>query len=329
MKNSLKSILNCSEGILSRKCARPVLFAVLLLTTLFTGTGHSDTVIDAVVAIVGNEIVTQSDLDRLSQSNRASGRNEDRSALIHRLIEERLIMQEVRKKRVSVSDAEIEFALNDIQSRNRLPDRDALKKAVASENQSWRKYVRDLENQLLVLKLLSREVNINLKVDEAAVRDYYETHSVQFRLPDRVQLTRLLLRGGLEASEEKKKAVEEKLEAIGSALKQGTAFEALVKKYSEGPRKGKAGNLGFFNRGELAPKIEQLVSGLQTGAVSPPHYTSQNVQIFQLKAREAGRKKHFEIVKKEIEARLLSEQRAKLQAQWIAGLFEQTYVDIK
>ncbi len=329
MKNSLKSILRPSQGIIRRKCGLPVLFAALLITTVSADPGPSEIVIDAVVAIVGNEIVTQSDLDRLSLDNQGSGRKEDRTKLIHRLIEERLILQEVRRKRVSVSDAEIEFALNDIQSRNRFPDRAAFKKAVASENQSWRKYVSDLENQLMILKLLSREVNINNKVDETAIRRHYETYPDQFRLPDRVRLSRLLLKGGSEASEEKKKEVEGKLATIYSALKKGSAFADLVKQYSEGPRKGKAGDLGFFIRGDLAPEIEQLISGLKAGAVSSPRHTTQDVQVFKLETREAGRKRDFESVKKEIEERLLSEQRATLQEQWIAGLFEQTYVDIK
>jgi len=305
------------------------LLGALLLSSTFVNLVRSEIVIDAVVAIVGDEIVTQSDLDRLALNTRESGRKEDRSVLIHRLIEERLILREVRRKRVSVSDAELEFALNDIESRNRFPNRAAFKKAVASENQSWNKYVKDLENQLLILKLLSREVNININVNEEAVRRHYDTYSDQYRLPDRVHLSRLLLRGGSEASEEKRKQVEEKLAGIYSEIKKGTPFADLVKQYSEGPRRGQAGDLGFFNRGDLAPEIEQIVSGLKAGAVSPPHHSTQSVQIFKVVAREAGRKQDFESVKKEIEERLLSEQRAKLQEQWIAGLFEQTYVDIK
>jgi len=315
------------------KYSQSVLLTTLFLTTLLFSFRPSETVaetvIDAVVAIVGNEIVTQSDLDQLSLNNQGSGRKEDRSALIHRLIEERLILREVRRKRVSVSDAEIEFALNDIQSRNRFPNRDAFKKAVAAENQSWRKYVTDLENQLMILKLIGREVNVNIKVDEAAIRRHYEDNSDQFRLPDRIHLSRLLLGGGSEASEGKRKQVGEKLNIIYLDLKTGRPFADLVKEYSEGPRKGKAGDLGFFNRGDLAPEIENLISELQPGAVSPPHHTTENVQIFKLEAREAGRKRDFESVKKTIGEHLLSKQRAKLQSQWISGLFEQTYVDIK
>jgi len=336
MKNSLKNILsrsrtpsnnrpsiNTQRGIL-------VFFTMLLLsTTVSIQPGRSETVIDAVVAIVGNEIVTQSDIDRLSLTPKTPGQKEDRSVLIHRLIEERLILREVRRKRVSVSEAEIEYALNDIETRNRFPNRAAFKEAVASENQTWRKYVNDLENQLLILKLLSREVNINIKLNATTIQEHYHHNAEQFRLPDRMRLSRLLLKGGTGSSEAKREQIKEKLTTIYSALEKGSAFADLVKKYSEGPRRAKAGDLGFFNQGDLSPEIEQILSGVKAGAVSPPHHSAQSIHIFKVELREAGRLQDFEVVKKEIEERLVSEQRSQLQEQWIASLFEQTYVDIK
>jgi peptidyl-prolyl cis-trans isomerase SurA len=306
-----------------------ILLAFILLSSVTVRPARSELVIDAVVAIVGDEIVTQSDLDRLARIAQENGRSDDRSALIHRLIEERLILQEVRKKRISVRDSEIEFALSDIESRNGFPNRDAFKKAVIAGNQSWRQYVSDLENQLLILKLLGTEVNTNLKVDEMDLRHYYDTHPDQFGLPNRIRLSRLLLRLGASASEKRKKQVEEKLTTIGDALKKGNPFEALVKEYSDGPRAERGGDIGFFKPGDLAPGIEQLLEGLEVGANTVPHYTSESVQIFKVMSRDTNRTQDFESVRKEIRNQLLSEQRAALQAQWIASLFERTYVDIK
>jgi len=129
-------------------------------------------VIDRVVAVANREIITQSELDQAEQTLKKEKAlpKEGEAALpfnlqrdlLTQLIEKRLILQEAKKKGVRLSDSEMELAFRDIEERNHFPSREAFKEAIAQENLSWEQYVKDLENQLLLLKLMNREIDSHI-----------------------------------------------------------------------------------------------------------------------------------------------------------------------
>ena len=45
-------------------------------------------------------------------------------------------------------------------------------------------------------------------------------------------------------------------------------FAGHISKHSDGPSGPKGGDLGRFERGQMVPKFDQAVFGLETGAIS-------------------------------------------------------------
>lgn len=292
----------------------------------------SGPVIDRVVAIVGEEVITQSDLDRLKRSKQGpSAKDHPQShwELTRQLIEERLILQEVKRKNISVSEAELEFALNDIETRNRFPSREAFRQAVALESPSWEAYVASLKSQLLVLKLLNREIDMNISIEPEATLDYYETHPEAFTLPDRVRLKQILLQLPSGAGEAQIETLKQEADALYEDAIKGRPFDQLVHLYSEGPEKAEAGDLGFFNQGDLAPEIDRAVFGRKKGDIVSPIQSPLGFHLFKIEDVERGRREPLDKVQKEIEEKLLSKLRSARQSKWIEGLFERAYIDIK
>lgn len=311
-----------------KKLSNHYLLLPLLFLMMHVNSVEGGVVIDRIVALVGQEIITQSDIDEMRQSARLSGQTEvDAREILGRLIEERLILEEARKKGIRVSSAELEFALQDIQTRNQFPNREVFKRAVISGNLIWSQYVADLEMQLLTLKLLGREAGASTKVSEEALRSYYETHAEKFVLPPRIRLRRLLFRLPLTPTDEEQKQLEEKVDTVLLELSQGTAFEKLIERYN-GSNKRK-GDLGFLSKGELSSEIEKVVFSLNEGEVSPPVVMPTGVQFFKLVTREEGLRSPFEKVRQEIEGRLMMEKRQAFQTKWLNRLWEQTFVEIK
>lgn len=309
-------------------------FIVLIMVFVFTSTAsRAATPIDRVVAIAGNEVITQSQLDRIIKSREDIGepvKNADEHwEILRQLIEEQLVFQEAERKGIQVTDEDLEFALKDIETRNQFPSREALKKAVASDYLSWDQYLKNLKNQLMALKLLSREVNATVSLSEETVQSYYRAHPEIFGLPDRVKLKQILLSMPADVSADTEKEIKEKAEKIYIEAQSGTDFTQLVQEYSQGREKAQDGDLGFFKRGDLTPKIDELIFTLKEGEITPPVQTPLGMHIFKVEVQEIGQMRPFESVQQKIKERLIVEETSNLRAKWINDLWKRSFIEIR
>lgn len=297
------------------------------------GLSHAATAIDRVVAIAGKEVITQSQLDRIIRSRKDAGDpvvdSDDHWEILKQLIEEQLLIQEAKRKGISVSEEEVEFALKDIEKRNRIPDRKTLKEAVALDNISWDQYVKNLKNQVMAIKLLSREVNTMVSLNDQTIKAYYHEHPEIFGLPDRVKVRQILLRIPKNTSTKLEKQIKEKAETIYSEAHSGTDFTQLVLEYSEGREKKQEGNLGFFKKGDLTPKIDAELFRLKEGEITAPIRTPLGIHIFKIEIQEIGKLRPFESVKKRIKEKLITEETNALRSKWISDLWKRSFVEIK
>jgi peptidyl-prolyl cis-trans isomerase SurA len=296
-------------------------------------------VIDRVVAVANREVITQSELDQAEQTlkrERALPKEGEAALpfslqrdLLTQLIEKRLILQEAKKKGVRLSDSEMELAFRDIEERNHFPNRDAFKQAIAQENLSWEQYAKDLENQLLLLKLMNREIDSHIVLTAGEIQAYYDTHPEKFKLPEKIRLKQVLLRLPENPSKEEVERQRQKAEKVLSEARSGEDFTRLVQEYSDGPEKRQGGDLGYFHKGELAQEIDQAVFGLNEGSVTPIIKSSLGFHLFKIQELKESGRQPFEKVKKEIEDQLLGDKREGLRKKWLEELWSRSFVEVK
>ncbi|HIE66342.1 MAG: peptidylprolyl isomerase [Nitrospira sp.] len=318
---------------------RPVLWGTLLLSWAIHPVWGA-VLIDRIVAVVNREIITQSDLDLAAQSAGMTplerGQvilDEDlpfyQKRLLSLMIEEKLILQEASRRGVRVSDSELDFALNDIARQNKFPDRSALRSAVSQGNITWDRYVSNLENRLIALKLINREVESKMLLMDVDVQAYYQDHPERFKLTDRIRLRQILFRVSETSTAEQIEEVRMEAERVLSEAKKESAFFQLVQKYSDGPEAQRGGDLGFFNKGDLAVPIGRVVFNLGEGEISPLVRTPMGFHIFKVQERQEGRLRPLEQVRPEIEEIVISEKREHLRRKWLDELWERSFVEIK
>ena len=134
-----------------------------------------------------------------------------------------------------------------------------------------------LAERLRVEKYISGLVH-GLSLSDDDVRAYYESHRAQFFLPERVEVSQILLPSEAEAVD-----VWEKLRA-GSE----EDFRAVAKTESLGPEAAEGGRMGVFQKGQLPPEMEASVLSLQPGEISPIVESSYGFHIFRLDAKYAA-----------------------------------------
>lgn len=170
------------------------LFFCLTVTVIFSSATKSVSleVIDRIVAVVNDELITYSMLAEAFQPYEKKIRERNypleqememrfkiREDLINKLIDQKIIDQEIAKAQIQVSAGEVENSIERIKRMNSFTDED-LRKMLQAEGLTLEKYKKEIKNQLLRTRLLQYEVNSKIVVTEEEIETYYEEHKDQF-----------------------------------------------------------------------------------------------------------------------------------------------------
>jgi parvulin-like peptidyl-prolyl isomerase len=140
-----------------------------------------------------------------------------------------------------------------------------------------------------------QELSRDLTVTEEEIRAYYDAHPAEFSLPERVQVSQILVSteaAAVELWEEVRFADEE-------------AFRAAARSESTGPEASSGGEMGIFERGQLPEEMEKAVFGMQEGEISPVVESSYGYHIFRLDRKLAPETVSFDSAAPSIRKKLL------------------------
>lgn len=146
-----------------------------------------------------------------------------------------------------------------------------------------------------------------VQVTPEDLRTYYNDHQDQYRVPEEVKVSHILIKSPAPGADGKvdDKAVAEaqkKAEDILKQLKGGAKFEDLAKKYSEDPGSGKqGGELGWIGRGRTVPEFEKAAFSLPVGQLSDLVKSSYGFHIIRVEDKHQPHLKTLDEVKAEIE----------------------------
>lgn len=157
-------------------------------------------------------------------------------------------------------------------------------------------------------------------ITDADLRDYYDQHRDQYRSPEQVKVSHILIKTPLPGPDGKvdEKGVAEAQQRAEDLLKQvksGANFEELAKKYSEDSGSAKnGGSLGWVGRGQTVPEFEKVAFSLPKGQISGVVKSSYGFHIIRVDDKHDAELKPLDEVKSEIEP-ILKRQRAQQIAQ--------------
>ena len=139
------------------------------------------------------------------------------------------------------------------------------------------------------------------------VRTYYNEHQDQYRVPEEVKVSHILIKTPSPGADGKvdDKAVAEARNQADDVLKQlkaGAKFEDLAKKYSDDPGSGKqGGDLGWIGRGRTVPEFEKAAFALPIGQLSDLVKSSYGFHIMRVSDKHQAHVKTIDEVKDQIE----------------------------
>ncbi|NIR42536.1 MAG: hypothetical protein GWN08_00610 [Gemmatimonadetes bacterium] len=185
---------------------------------------------------------------------------------------------------------QIEEYYRDVLPRTRLMELVSTGVYVAN-SELWAIY-RDRSEQVQVSYLaIDPELMVadeEVSVTEEELRRYYEENREEFRQPPTAEVT--MVQVSRQPSRADTAAALERAQRMRSELLEGADFEAMAEEYSDDRASAEAGgDLGWFERGDMAPEFEEAAFRLEPGAISEPVQTNVGYHLIKVEEREDER----------------------------------------
>ncbi len=232
---------------------------------------------DQKVAVVNGTIIKQAELD--SEMNRYLARlqrtgrfpndlelREIKKQVLENLIARELLYQESQKKGIKVDQKQVDAQLTAL--KDRFPSEAEFNNALKRVNLTEADLRFRFERDLAIRELLDGQIGGKVAVSNKESRAYYDGNLENFKKPEQVRASHILIKVDPGAEEAKKAEARTKIELVQTKLKKGEDFGALAKEYSEGPTGPKGGDLGFFGRGQMVKPFEEAAFTMKPGQVS-------------------------------------------------------------
>src|SRR6202051_91809 len=154
-------------------------------------------------------------------------------------------------------------------------------------------------------------------VTDQDLQSYYDQHRDEFRVPEQVKVTHILIKTPLPTpgAKEDEKAIADaraKAEDVLKQVKAGGDFAKLAEKYSDDPGSAKSGGeLGWIGRGRTVPEFEKAAFSLGKGQTSDLIKSSYGFHIIRVEDKQEAHLKSLAEVKNEIHEKVKQQKSTK------------------
>ncbi len=354
--NTLNSLVGdkcCCKRIdteMALKCFKRIfhhLVLILFYTLLFCAFDFSiipgaegGEVVDRIVAIVNDDIITLFELNRSIQPYTEKIRGfgypsvkesqmlfKVREEILNKLIDEKIKDQEIKRFHITVDQKEIDQTIERIKEVNYYTDEE-LRAALSSEGLTMEEYRERVKEQMLRSKLVNREIKSKIVITKEDIKSYYDSRSEKYGGEKKYHLLNIIMQVSPLADEAEKQQIKNKMEMVLEKLKDGEPFENMVVTYSESPLASKGGDLGFFSLDQLSPNLREAIKGLAAGDLTPVMDTDQGYQIFLVQEVIQTAAKSLDEVAPEIENILFNEIVNTRFQSWFEELRKRSHIQV-
>ena len=258
--------------------------------------------LDRIAAVVNSGVVLESQLgDRVKEVKaqlQAEGLTPPPESVLRKQVLNSLILQQVQLQQaqqdgITISDDELNAALQDVAKRNHIAFSD-LPTALAQEGINYATYRNEMRDQLMIGLLRQRDVLQRIEVTPREVDEFLARQASEPSAGDEYEVSQILIALSSDATPAQIAAAQHLAAKVDRLAKAGKNFASLAVAYSNAPDALKGGNLGWRKGVELPTFITNVIPTLKPGGVSPVVRTPSGFHIFKL--NEVRRQQKRDIV---------------------------------
>jgi len=182
------------------------------------------------------------------------------------VIESVIFRQEAQKAFPEIEDEAIQQVLDQLLQRE--GEDGPVHQQLAAGDEEAAKLRSDIADQIRSDRLTQKITSEIPEIKDKAIRQYYDKNIERFTIPETVHAAHIVKHPSPETTPEQLK---EQIDAVYQQLKDGAEFEDLAREHSDCP--DQAGDQGFFARGKMVPRFEDVSFSLEPGTYSEPFLT--------------------------------------------------------
>jgi peptidyl-prolyl cis-trans isomerase SurA len=251
--------------------------------------------LDRIAAIVNDGLVLKSELD--AQMDSVTKRLQEQKvelpsqSVLKQQVLDRLILQEIQSqhaKRVglTISDEQLNTALQEIAGRNKIPF-DQLPTALQSQGVDYKQYRESMRRELTLSTLRQRDVIAHINVTPHEL-DQFLSRQQTAAANDEFNVSHILLSLPAAATPQQLDEITKKAQDLASRASKGEDFGQLAIANSNSQTALDGGSLGWRKGAQLPEFILALVTKMKPGDVSEPVRTPSGFHIVKLNERRGG-----------------------------------------
>jgi len=306
---------------------RFIAIALLALTIIFPRVSNCE-IVDRVIAIVNDDIITLMELEKYVHVEKHGKyvsvneyfRNIKLLERIDALVDNLLLKQQAKKMKIDVSDKEIDSIINNIKKQYLITE-DELKEQLKKDNVNLKDFVEGLKTNIIRTKVLSQVISPEVLVTDNNLIEFYNKHITEYK-EEEYKLRQIFI------SNKQSDAQNKVMTAYGQ-LKEGKPFESIAKEFSDDPSAPDGGDIGFVKSEDLVPQLRGAIQALTPGAYTDIIRTPYGFLILELVEAKKGDTVAFEAVKDKIHARMIQEESEKRYKEYIDKLRKSSYIEVK
>ena len=319
-----------------------VIAMTIFVLVLFSGVvlAQETILVDRIVAVVNNEIITLYDLNQrftpYAKKIKELGYSAEkerktlfkvRSDLINQLIDHKLSSQQIEKYKLTVTEKEIDNALERMKAARQYTDED-IRAGLAEQGLTMEDLRKELKDQLLRRKLVNLEVKSKIVVTQEDIKSYFENHPEKYAGDKKYQLWNIYSTASSTATDAEKRSAFNKMQVVLDKLKQGNNFEALTSDEALTSLQVKGGELGLFLIKELSPQLQSIVKDMKAGEFSSILDSGFGYQVIYVQKVIDTTIKSLAEAEKEIEDILFKEMVDNKFREWIKDLRTRSHIKV-
>jgi peptidyl-prolyl cis-trans isomerase SurA len=240
---------------------------------------------DAIAATVNGDVITRADVEnRARLFGLSTGLHLTpelltrlRPQIIRQLIDERLQLQEIQRRRIVVADADVANAIGVVEQRNGLP-KGGLRDKLQAQGVSFATLISQIRTSLGWTRVLRQELAERGFVTPA------EVDAEEKRFKNQVGQPQYHVAEIFVAAEDPSRQNDARkfADTVIQQLRAGAPFGIVAAEFSQSETALKGGDLGWVRPDQLDPQVAALVTAMPNGAVSNPVHIAGGFDVVTL-----------------------------------------------
>ena len=277
---------------------------IFLFFSLGVSNTWANTPLDGIAAVVNNDVVMLSEIDKRARLLRATSKQaarlspaQLRGAALDDLILEKIQLQQAKERGIEVNSVQLNKTLERIAAKNRM-SLGQFRQALQREGMDYKSYRDQVRNRMLMEALRQRQVDKRISVSKQEVEDLIVSQSKVLNKGVQYNLQHILVSAPNGTPIAQVNAAKKRAERLRKKVIETGNFDAVAKASSDNNAAKNGGHLGWQAAEKLPASFNRVLALLDVGAISDVVRDPAGFHILKLLDKRGGAQQGKGIVTK-------------------------------